>query len=171
MNTVNSGQRTACGERSRTEDSFRQIYSVESEQFRPSTPIQRLRAKNRRGTTMVEVLLAAVILAILAVVVVNSLFYPRFLAVNSTLKQLAVQAGTDFMEQVVSQAYEEITNGLTIASIGITNKYTLNGRTITIDPLIVVESPGAVGTPEYKDLTVKVNYGQTNFVLTTSISL
>lgn len=139
------------------------------ERFNRRSLRSRRKKTNRRGVTLVEVLFSAAILGILAVVVINALFYPRFLAVNSTVKQLAIQAGNDFLEQVVSQSYEEITNGLTIADIGISNKYTLNGRTvITINPL--TNSPSAVGGPEYKDLIVIVNYGKTNVVLKTTIS-
>jgi len=55
--------------------------------------------KKRRGMTLVEVLLGTAILAILAVLAMTSLFYPRYLAVTSALEQNAIHAGSSDMER------------------------------------------------------------------------
>ena len=55
--------------------------------------------RSRQGMTLVEVMLAAVILGILAVVASNSLFYPRWLVVNSGLEQSAIHAATAELER------------------------------------------------------------------------
>lgn len=109
--------------------------------------------RNRRGMTLVEVLLAAAILGILAVVVINSLFYPRFLAVSSVFKQQAIHAGTDAMERVFAQSYNSASN-LVVNPGG---RYTVNGRSLTnVTTSVTILGGGA--SPLYKRVTVTVRY-------------
>jgi prepilin-type N-terminal cleavage/methylation domain-containing protein len=120
--------------------------------------------KTRSGMTLVEVILSAVILGILAILVVNALFYPRLLVVSSALKQQAVNAGTDALEQVFSKSYNSISNG-TVSLPDLSGRYSMNGRTVF--GTLSVETLGV--SEEYKHITVTVNYpnGQNPVVLET----
>jgi prepilin-type N-terminal cleavage/methylation domain-containing protein len=66
----------------------------------------------RQGMTLVEVMLAAVILAILAVVSANALFYPRLLVVNSGLEQSAINAGIGELERHLNSYITPSNRGL-----------------------------------------------------------
>lgn len=58
----------------------------------------------RRGVTLIEIMLSVILLAILAVLSVNSLFYPRYLIVNSNLEQTAINAGNSQIERHIYNA-------------------------------------------------------------------
>ena len=49
--------------------------------------------------TLIEVILAALILGILAVALTTALFYPRYLVITSALEQSAIHAGTAEIER------------------------------------------------------------------------
>ena len=124
--------------------------------------------RNRSGMTLVEVLLGAAILAILAVLVVNALFYPRYLVFSSTLKQLAVQAGIGEIERMRADCtYNSMTN----STNNLTAKFNLNGRTIIATDKVLestfVNAPGYTTPYRYKQITVTVSYGTTNVTLIT----
>ncbi len=164
------GRMTACDEHRRTEDGRRPAVStVELRTACPAKPWRSgkvslscealakregrlVHAKNRSGMTLVEVLLGAAILGIMAVVVVNALFYPRLLAVSSIHKQEAVHAGTDEMERVFSQSYGAISNRTTNPG----DRYSVNGRKITnvVTSVTVLGS----GSAAYKRIAVSANY-------------
>ena len=55
--------------------------------------------KARQGMTLIEVILGAVILGILAVMASTAFFYPRLLVVNSCLEQSAIHAATAELER------------------------------------------------------------------------
>jgi prepilin-type N-terminal cleavage/methylation domain-containing protein len=116
--------------------------------------------KNRRGMTLVEVMLAATIMGIMSIVVIHALFYPRLLAVSNALRQEAILAGTDALEQIFSQPYNFAT-----PPVNPVGKYVVNGRAITS----VITTVDREGTPEYKRITVTVSYpgGGTPIVLET----
>jgi prepilin-type N-terminal cleavage/methylation domain-containing protein len=120
-------------------------------------------AKNRSGMTLVEVLLAVAILGIMAVAVVNALFYPRLLALSNIFKQQAILTGTDEMERVFSQSYGAISSRTTNPG----DRYSVNGRKITnvVTSVTVLGS----GSAAYKRITVSVNYpgGENPVVLET----
>ncbi len=127
---------------------------------------QLVHAKNRSGMTLVEVLLGAAILGIMAVVVINALFYPRLLAVSSTLKQMAVQAGTGEIERL--RANYTYTNMPPSSVTNLSAKFNLNGRSMTAtDTVQTVSALGFAGYDdyEYKRITVVVYYGTTNLTL------
>jgi type II secretory pathway pseudopilin PulG len=111
--------------------------------------------------TLVEVILGIAILGILAVVVVNALFYPRLLVVSGALKQQAIHAGTDALEQAFSQGYSSLSEG-TVSLGDLSTRYSVNGRTVTgfRDVTDVVEA-----LVEYKRITVTVDYGGENPVV------
>lgn len=54
--------------------------------------------RTRKGMTLVEVMLSAAILAIMAIMVTTALFYPNLLVVNSGLEQSAIHAGIGELE-------------------------------------------------------------------------
>lgn len=146
-----------------TEDRSQRI-GIGLSAFRPTTFRRSTPERSRCGMTLVEVLLAAAILGILAVVVINALFYPRFLAVSSTFKQQAVHAATDALERVFAQSYSSASNR--VENPG--GRYTLNGRSITnVTTSVTVLGGGA--NPQYKRVTVTVRYpgGENPVVLET----
>ena len=53
----------------------------------------REKKQTRQGMTLIEVIVAAAILAILAIMASTAFFYPRLLVVNSGLEQSAIHAG------------------------------------------------------------------------------
>lgn len=120
--------------------------------FRPSTFRRTLSERSRCGMTLVEVLLGAAILGIMAVVVVNALFYPHLLAVSNILKQQAVHAGTDEMERVFSQSYGNVSSRITNPG----DRYSVNGFKITnvVTSVTVLGS----GSATYKRIAILVNY-------------
>jgi prepilin-type N-terminal cleavage/methylation domain-containing protein len=131
---------------------------------------QLVHAKNRSGMTLVEVLLGAAILGIMAVLAVNALFYPRLLAVSSTYKQLAVQAGTGEIESLRTNVYANVVS----RTNNLTSKFNLKGRSIiATDTVQTVPASGFAGYAnyEYKRITVVVSYpygnGTTNLTLVT----
>jgi len=66
------------------------------------------RKRLRSGTTLIEVILAAVIIAIMAVLATTALFYPTRLVVSDARRQVALhEAGRD-MERVRSTVYTDI---------------------------------------------------------------
>jgi prepilin-type N-terminal cleavage/methylation domain-containing protein len=122
----------------------------------------------RRGMTLIEVLLGTAILAIMAVAVVTALYYPRWLVVSSAHKQMAVHAAGEALEQALVDGYDSLTDGT--HSLTLSDSYNMNGR--SPDGELEVETLGGSGTPEYKHITVTVNYpnGDTPVVLETYIS-
>jgi prepilin-type N-terminal cleavage/methylation domain-containing protein len=61
--------------------------------------INALTHKTRRGLTLIEVMISIAILAIMAVLAVGALFYPRYLVVTSALEQNAIHAGSAEIER------------------------------------------------------------------------
>lgn len=89
-----------------------------------------LRLKNRRsGTTLIEVVLAATILAMMAVIAISALTYPTHLVMNDIRRQIALQEGNRDLEYVTSLPCKEITQ--TNYSITILNKPFTLIRTVT----------------------------------------
>jgi prepilin-type N-terminal cleavage/methylation domain-containing protein len=149
-------RRTACGERRRTEDRGRRTEDGVSD------------IKNRRGMTLVEVILAATIMGIMSVVVIHALFYPRFLAVSSTLKQLAVQAATGEIERL--RANYSYTNMPASLVTDLSAMFNLNGRSIIATDTVQEFPASATGyttSYKYKRITVAVSYGTMNVTLIT----
>lgn len=67
--------------------------------------------KTRSGMTLIEVMLAAAILGILAVAMTTALFYPRYLVVNSSLEQSAIHAGTAEIERHLNNTNNPAASG------------------------------------------------------------
>ena len=57
----------------------------------------------QQGMTLIEVILGAIILGILAVMASTALFYPRLLVVNSGLEQSAIHAATAEIERQLNR--------------------------------------------------------------------
>ena len=55
--------------------------------------------KSQQGVTLVEVLLAVAMIAILAIAAAHSLFYPQWLITNSALEQSATHVGVGEIER------------------------------------------------------------------------
>jgi type II secretory pathway pseudopilin PulG len=117
--------------------------------------------------TLVEVLLSAAILGIMAIAATRATFYPRVLAVSSTLKQLAVQAGTGEIERLrADYTYDSMPASFTT---NLTAKFNLKGRPISATGTVqeFTASKAGYADYQYKRITVTVDYGATNLTLIT----
>jgi len=126
--------------------------------------------RRRCGTTLVEVMLGAATLAVLAVAVTTALFYPRHLVVSRAFKQSAIHAGTAALETAFAGSYTNLIDG-TVSLGDLSAQYNINGRTVT-NGTRSVQTLGGGGSPEYKRITVAVDYpgGTAPVVLETLIS-
>ncbi len=68
------------------------------------------RNRLRSGTTLVEVILAAVLIGILAIVAVTALMYPTQLVVSDARRQVALHEANAEMERVTAESYSDITD-------------------------------------------------------------
>jgi prepilin-type N-terminal cleavage/methylation domain-containing protein len=123
--------------------------------------------KMKRGMTLVEVMLGMAILGIMSVLVIKALFYPRFLAVSSTLKQMAVHAGTSEIERLRSDyTYDNMPASMTP---NLSADFNLKGRSLSaVDTVETVSASGyglGYANYEYKLITVVVSYGTMNLTL------
>jgi hypothetical protein len=64
-----------------------------------------------RGTTLVEVILGAAIIGIMAIATLISLFYPRYSVVTGGYKRLATQTGSVHLEELAAQPFTHILPG------------------------------------------------------------
>ena len=120
---------------------------------------------NRRGVTLVEVMLSAAILGILAVVLVNALFYPTRLVVSDARRQIALSEANAEMETVRSTDYAAISSGTTNRTIVALNQTQTVSRTVVL-------TTNAVYFYGIKKITVTVTEsGKTNVVLVTQRTL
>jgi len=126
---------------------FRGILTSMPQSTTPSGPAC---AKARRGTTLIEVVVAMLILAILAVMVPTALRHPRFLVVSATQKQAAILVANEALEEALAMDYNNLLDG-TLAS-----QYAMHNRPITVIRT-VVDFPDS-SNPEYKRVTVTVTY-------------
>lgn len=85
--------------------------------------------RRRRGLTLVEVMLSAAIIAVLAVLVAGALFYPARLVVSSARRQAALHAAGSDMERVAAMNYASL--AATNYNIGVLNQILTVNRTVT----------------------------------------
>jgi len=72
---------------------------------------QATRAKKKAGTTLIEVILAAIIIAMLAVLASTALYYPTHLVVSDARRQVALHKANAEMEELAyPRPYNEIIN-------------------------------------------------------------
>lgn len=71
-----------------------------------------LKNSSRQGTTLVEVMLAGVVLGILAVVGIGALFYPRYLVTAYAGKRAALHAGSHHLEEQFAKSPSMLTDAL-----------------------------------------------------------
>ena len=102
--------------------------------------VSRFGLDRRSGLTLVEVLLAMAILAVLSVVVVTALMYPGFIVVSSTRRQIALNEGQRDMERVSAMPYVSIANtnysvNALNGTLAVTRMVTTNavGKNITVE--------------------------------------
>jgi len=121
---------------------------------RKSKKIKTSSTKKERcgGTTIIEVMIAILILAIMAVAVPAGMSYPRFLAVSAAHKQSAIDAANEAMEELVSRDYDAIPTGSVDLNFG--TKYEVSGRSLPLGSQTVVE----FNKPKYKRITIAASY-------------
>ncbi len=110
--------------------------------------------RTRTGMTLVEVMLGAAILAILAALATTALVYPRLLVVNSGREQSAIHAATAEIER-------HLHNHLAPADPGIFNTDGWIIQNTNIPPLVATNEtiPGTSGdTCEYLPIHVTIDY-------------
>jgi prepilin-type N-terminal cleavage/methylation domain-containing protein len=96
-----------------------------------------LRSKNKRGMTLVEVLLGAAILSILSIAAVTSLFFPLSLVIASGQEQTAIHAGIADIERHLHDV-----NDLPGAGIFTLDGASLTGADILTTATVITEDPG-----------------------------
>jgi len=118
-----------------------------------------IQGRNRlcSGTTLVEVILAAVIIGILAIVAVTALMYPTHLVVSDARRQVALhEANAEMEELAYPRPYSEV---ITAPSRNITalNKTIVLDRSVdnTTDKVITVTVTDEVGDLIVELITVR----------------
>ncbi len=122
----------------------------------------------KSGLTLIEVMLSVIVLAILAILGVGSLFYPRLLVVNSGLKQSAIHAGTAEIERHWNNPDSPTPVG-EFNTDGWTVNVTTNIMTLTDPNDTGFDFGGGVGDEaEYDEISTTVEYrdGQTIELIT-----
>ena len=123
-----------------------------SQETNPVSTINR----RRKGVTLIEVILSSVILAILAMLAVNAIFYPRLLVVNSGLEQSAVHAATAELEGHLDDFENPVFRGQFN-----TDGWIIQNGDITVAPLIPTNEtiPGTSGDScAYLPIHVTINF-------------
>ncbi len=122
--------------------------------------------KNQCGTTMVEIMLAILILAIVAVSIPPAIGFSRSLVVAEAHRQAAVHAANEAMEQTISQDYSAIIVGTSGLDFG--TKYSVGGRLLPTSGTLAVDE---FNSPDYKRITISVDYpgGDIPVILVTEI--
>ena len=109
---------------------------------------------SRSGTSLVEVMVGMLILAILAVTAMMTLQHPRFLVSSSAHKQMAIHAASEVLEEVLSAGYSSLATG-TVSLDNLGDRYTMNGRGLTGSRTVADWDGGA---PPILLVTVAVDY-------------
>lgn len=107
-------------------------------------------AKARRGMTLIEVVLAMLILAILAVMVPGALRHPRFQVVSATQKEAAILVANEVLEKALALDYDEVSE----MNLDIDDQYAMAGRAVSVDTEVQEEDWG--GDVVFKRVTVEV---------------
>ncbi len=108
--------------------------------------------RSRQGMTLIEIMIGAAILAILAVMASTAFFYPRLLVVNSGLEQSAIHAGIAEIER-----HLYATNSVSLG------QFNTDGWNITVSPnpptLRTETIPGTSGdTCEYLVISNSISF-------------
>ena len=88
----------------------------------------------KSGVTLIEVMVALLILAVMVVMLATSLRHPRAIVVKSTLQQAAIQAANEALEEAVAAGYmDSFDNRLrTVPSGNVTqSNYRLHGHVVS----------------------------------------
>lgn len=115
------------------------------------------RKPQKQGTTLIEVVLGLLILAIMVVMLVMSLRHPRYIVVNTTYRQAALHAAIESLEEAVAQGYthNHFNRAETVPSDNLDSVYSLHGRGVSGSRTVTdwdAESPPTLL------VTVSVNY-------------
>ncbi|WP_372799199.1 prepilin-type N-terminal cleavage/methylation domain-containing protein [Pontiella sp.] len=121
--------------------------------------------RKKSGATLIEVMLALILLAIMATAVPLALQYPRQLIVNSLQRQVSVLAATEALELARAWNPDDLSGGWITAAQNLGRRYGLNGRTVTITPTVTpnddmaiiavsVDYPGSGGDPVYLETRI-----------------
>lgn len=110
--------------------------------------------RKKDGTTLVEIMLGIALLAILVVVFLSSLFYPRWLNTSCMFKQQAVQAGTDAIERLFALPYTAIATG-NQSLMDFSDRYRFNDRSV-VQTVYSADRITPGSGVEYLHITVEV---------------
>ena len=106
--------------------------------------------RSRQGMTLIELLVGAVILGILALMASTAFFYPRLLVVNSGLEQSAIHAG---IAEIEMHLYD--TNFVSLGTFNTDGRVPIDIDT-TITETNDVDSGGNPG--KYAEIKTTVEY-------------
>lgn len=120
--------------------------------------------KSKVGMSLVEVMLAMLILVVLVAVIPKAVQYPRSLVVQAAWQQTAIEAANEILEDAISRGFLE----LPLASDEYANwkadlesRYTMNGRSPVIERVVgeatgdpLIKRVQAIVTPPDSDQPV-----------------
>ncbi|MDF7799999.1 prepilin-type N-terminal cleavage/methylation domain-containing protein [Pontiellaceae bacterium B1224] len=130
------------------------LLPIEQERgIRKKDAVRRVCRTDKKGATLVEVMFALLILAILVVVVPRLVEHPRRLVVNAVWKQMAVGAANEVLEEAVSLGYAKVDS---VDIDAITGSYAMNARTLDGTLLVTAHGTGSQNDPYYKEVAVTV---------------
>lgn len=117
----------------------------------------RVTDKNNKktGTTLIEIMMAMLILAILAVSASMLLHHPRLQAVTAAHRQSAVHAANSAMDAAVSMGYQSVSNA--VGSYALANVADRYSNRIALSGKRSVELVTFSGT-DFKRLIIRVDY-------------
>ncbi len=92
-----------------------------------------MKKKTKSGATLIEVMLAVLILAIMATALPIALQQPRRLVVQSLQRQVCVLAGTEALEMASSWNPDDLSDGWETAAEALSSRYGLNDQNVTIE--------------------------------------
>lgn len=122
-------------------------------------PKKRHMHDSNAGLTLIEIMISLSIMAILFVMMSTALYYPRWLVTAAELKQNAINAGTDALEQVFSQNYFDIPSSGSF-SVDYSGSYEVNGQTFTatVTPATTNDAtlPGSMANAQWKHIILEI---------------
>jgi type II secretory pathway pseudopilin PulG len=88
--------------------------------------------KEKEGTTLIEIMLAILVLAFMATALPTALRHPRAMVVSSVQKQIALQAASEALELAKTWNPDDLGGGWATAAAALENRYGLYDQSIHI---------------------------------------
>lgn len=131
----------------------------------PSLPV--FLFQNQNGMTVVEVMSAILIFAIIMVGGLNYFFLPQAIIARQKMKRLAIVDARQKMESIAALNYDQVTSALNESGVPVTLGTITGTRNTTIteidDPADGLDTNDADGVVvDYKNITVQISWNDGN---------